>query len=144
VLFLGASSPTAPQNNLIGGLVGLAAAALLGWLLFSGGKKVPLKPFFLVTNTLLVLLGAGLASRALGEFGEAGWVPGLVSPVWNLNPGPLADGSVAWWHEDGAVGGLFKSLFGYVGAPNLVQVLGYALYLGAALALMNRNKPKPR
>jgi len=141
VLFLGASF-TSPQNSLLGGVLGLAAAVALGAALFFGSRKIPLKPFFLVTNTLLILMGAGLAARALGEFGEAGWVPGLITPVWNLNPAPLADGSMAWWHEDGAIGGLFKSLFGYVEAPSLVQVLGYATYLGAVLVVM-KLKAKP-
>jgi len=142
VLFLGASNLSSPQNNLFGGLLGLGAAALLGWLFFRGSLKVPLKTFFAVTNVLLVFLGAGPVARALGEFGEAGLVSGLLTPLWSLNPAPLADGSLSIWHENGAVGGIAKAIFGYVGDPSLSQVLGYVVFLVAAFGMLKMKRKK--
>ncbi len=35
---------------------------------------------------LLLLFAAGLVAHGLHELVEAGWLPALVDPVWDLNP----------------------------------------------------------
>ena len=70
-LFLTASTlSSGALYTLIGALFGLAVAALLGYLLFASARRLSLKRFFLVTNTLLVLFAAGLVAHAVHEFTE--------------------------------------------------------------------------
>jgi high-affinity iron transporter len=120
VIFLGSAA------SLWGALAGLGAAALLGFLLFRGALRVRLAVFFTVTNVLLLLFAAGLVAHGLHELVETGWLPALVDPVWDLNP-LLPERSIP--------GSLLRGLFGYNGDPSLLEMLGYAAYAAAAVAL---------
>jgi high-affinity iron transporter len=120
VIFLGtAASPW-------GAAAGLGAAALFGFLLFRGALRVRLGVFFTVTNGLLLLFAAGLVAHGLHELVEAGWLPALVEPVWDLNP-LLPERSVT--------GSLLRGLFGYNSDPTLLEMLGYAAYAALAVVL---------
>jgi high-affinity iron transporter len=143
VLFLSGILRDAGVAGLAGALGGLVLAAATGWLLFIGGKKLPIRGFFTATNLLLVLFAAGMVSLALGEFHEAGLVPPLVEHVWDLNP-PVADGAYPWWHDHGAVGDFLRGLFGYTADPSLVQILAWLAYLvlaGGFVLAARRRKP---
>jgi high-affinity iron transporter len=133
VVFLGAARIASPERNLLGAVTGILAAVVLGFLLFRGALRIRLSRFFAVMNAILILFGAGLVARGIHELQEAGALPVLIEQVWDLNP-PYAGGpaSPPVMHEDGAVGGVLKGLFGYNGNPSLVELLGYLLYLGAA------------
>ncbi len=140
VLFLSSAAFDNPWNNLLGGLLGIIAAIVLGRLLFSGSLKFKMGTFFLVTNLLLILFGAGLISRGIGEFMEAGLIPGIISPLWDLAPNLMADGSPVFWHDEGFLGVLLKSLLGYTHAPSLAQVLGYLSFLVLSLGVLFSRK----
>ena len=83
-------------------------------------------------NVVLILFAAGLVAHGIHELQEAGVIPALVEEVWNLNPAHTGGGAYPVLHEDGAVGGVLKGLFGYNGNPSLVELVGYGLYLAAA------------
>jgi high-affinity iron transporter len=126
----------------------VAAAALLGILLFRGALRIRIGHFFTVMNVILVLFAAGLVAHGIHELQEAGVLPALVEQLWNLNPSYAEGaGTVPPLHEDGAVGGILKGLFGYNGNPSLIELLAYALYLGAAVFLWlrfaRRASPQP-
>lgn len=78
VLFLTALSATIganPLNNIIGGTMGLALAALFGALLARGALRVNLKRFFSVTSFVLLILVAKLVANGIHEFLERGLLP---------------------------------------------------------------------
>jgi high-affinity iron transporter len=137
VLFLAAagSSSASPGAALAGGLAGLAAAVILGALLLRASRRVGMRSFFAVTNVLLVLFAAGLVARGIHELSEAGIVPPIIDRLWDLNPAVRPDGSFPALHEKGSVGGIFRGLFGYSGAPSLVEAMGWAGSLAAAAGL---------
>jgi high-affinity iron transporter len=126
-LFLTAAAMTSSaQQVLIGGLAGLAAAAVLGWLLFATAVRLNVRRFFQVTSVLLILFAAGLVAHGIHEFNEAGLIPGVIEHVWDINH--ILD-------ENSAVGVTLKALFGYNGNPSLTEILGYigyyvAIFLG--------------
>jgi len=120
VLFLGSASfTTTGVDILIGGLLGLLAAALIGIAIIKYSVRLNLKTFFQVTGILLILFAAGLVSRGLFEFEEAGIVPPIVENVWNTN-----------WivNDQSTLGNLLTSLLGYNGTPSLTEILGYCVY----------------
>lgn len=127
-LFLTAAAFTATAGEtLVGGLIGLVAAAAAGWLIFSTTARLNVAAFFRVTSVLLILFAAGLVAHGVHEFNEAGWIPSVIEHVWNINP-VLDEGS--------DVGQLLKALLGYNGNPSLTEVLAYIGYWGAvSLAL---------
>lgn len=120
-LFMFAAARTAtPMTATAGGLLGLLAACVLGYLLYRGTYRLNLRAFFNVTSILLLLFAAGLLAHGIHEFHEAGLIPPVIEHVWDTN---------AIIHEASPVGSLLKAVFGYNGNPSLVEVVGYAAYL---------------
>jgi len=131
-LFLGATvMSTSPGETLIGGLLGLVVAVVLGWLVFTASVRLDLGGFFRVTSALLLLVAAGLVAHGVHELQEAAVLPVVVEHLWNLNP-VLSETSTA--------GTMLKSLFGYNGNPSLLEVVSYAVYgLTVGLLLIARS-----
>lgn len=120
-LFMFAATRAAsPLAATVGGLLGLAAAIFLGYLVYRGTYRLNLRAFFHVTSVLLLLFAAGLLAHGIREFHEVGVVPPVVEPIWDTNP---------ILHERSTIGGFLKALFGYNGNPSAVEVLAYAGYL---------------
>ena len=120
-LFLLAARLTASGNNTtLGALLGLALAAVIGWIIFSLSNRLSLQCFFQMTNILLILFAAGLVGLAVRELNEAGWIPELIDHVWDFSP---------VLSEESTLGGILKALFGYQSSPSLAAVIGYLLYL---------------
>jgi high-affinity iron transporter len=107
-------------STALGAALGIGAAALTGVLLYQGVLRLNLGAFFRVTNVLLLFFAAGMVGLGAHELIEAGLLPALVDPIWNINP-ILSDKSVP--------GELLKSLFGYNGSPALTEALAYVAYL---------------
>jgi high-affinity iron transporter len=106
-------------DTLIGALIGLTVAVLLGWAVYSGSRRLNLRRFFDATSVLLLMFAAGLLARAVHEFQEAALLPLVVEQVWNTQR-LLSDQST--------FGAVLRSLFGYNDAPSLLEVLSYAGY----------------
>ena len=120
-LYLTASSLTSSGVQiLIGTTIGLITACLLGYLLYNTTLHLNLQRFFQVTSVILILFAAGLVARSVVEFNEAGIIPTIISPIWNLNP-LLDDHSMA--------GVILSTLFGYHGSPSLTEALSYSVYI---------------
>jgi high-affinity iron transporter len=130
-LFLTATTFIDYQGQiLLGALVGLSAAILLGWLLFSATVRLDLRRFFQVTGILLILFAAGLVAHGVHEFNEAGWIPSVIEHLYNINP-VLDENSVA--------GVILKTVFGYNGNPSLTEVIAYLLYFVLVLLGLKRQ-----
>jgi high-affinity iron transporter len=112
-------------GGVAGGVLGVAAAAALGWAIFRGGRRLSLRHFFAVTSIVLLLVAAGLFSTGIGRLQGLGILPGA-DPLWDTS-GVLSDG--------GLVGGFLGGLVGYRARPSLLEVVAYAGYLLAAGAL---------
>lgn len=119
-LFLTASAlATNLHETVLGAVLGLGGAAVLGWALFATTVRLNLKRFFLITGILLILFAAGLVASGMHEFIEIGWVPAIIEHVWNLNL--ILD-------ENSIFGQILKTLFGYNANPSLTEVLTYLAY----------------
>lgn len=119
-------------STLLGGLAGLAAAAAIGWGLYTATLRLNLRRFFSVTGALLVLFAAGLVGHGTHEFVEAGLLPALAAPIWDT--GRLLA-------EDSPVGSLLRALFGYNADPSLSETIAYIAYLAAVAAVSLRQAP---
>jgi len=135
-LFLSASTfATNAQQTILGAILGLGTAILLGWSLFATTIRLDLRRFFQVTGFLLILFAAGLVAHGIHEFNEAGWIPPIIEHVWDVN---------AVLDENSIAGQILKALFGYNGNPSLSEVLGYVLYFAAIFfGLRMVRQPKP-
>ena len=129
-VFLTAIQMTASGfQTILGAVLGLSAAFIIGWVTFTSSKSLSLRSFFSLTNILLVLFAAGLLAHGVHEFNEAGIIPGLIEPVWNINA--IVD-------DHGVFGQFLAALFGYNGNPSLTEVFAYILYIGAAFLFLKK------
>jgi high-affinity iron transporter len=110
-----ASGSTA-GSLVLGGALGLLAGVAIGFLMYFGLLKIPMKHFFTATNGLLVLLAAGLASDAAAKLVQADALPALVDSLWDSS----------WLlSEDNLLGKTLHVLIGYTAQPSGIQMVFY-------------------
>ena len=119
---------------LLGAVLGIALAVGFGIMLYQGVLHLNLKAFFQVTNVLLLFFAAGMVALGIHELVEAGLIPALMDPIYNINA-VLSDKST--------LGQVFKSLLGYNGNPALSETLAYVGYLAlVGWFILGRSRPK--
>lgn len=121
VIFLNAIS-YASGVNLLGGVLGILVAMVVGYLFFVSATKINLKKLFTFSSVLLILFAAGLVAHGVHEFEEAGVLNPIIYPVYNINH--IVD-------DKGVFGSFLTGLFGYNGNPSLLEMIAYIVYLGA-------------
>ena len=122
---------------VLGGVLGLVVAAVLGYVIYRGGNRLNLKHFFRITGVLLVLFAAGLVGKAFHEFREAlglesGW---LIDPVWTIESGAWAEGT---FYD------FMKGFFGWHKETELVRLLAYLTYLVPVMYLFVKDPSSRR
>ncbi|HAZ08046.1 MAG TPA: iron permease [Elusimicrobia bacterium] len=120
----------------IGGALGLLIGVAVGFALYFGLLKIPMKHFFSATNGLLVLLAAGLASSAAGKLVQADALPTLVDTLWDSS----------WLlTDDSLLGHTLHILVGYTAQPSGIQMAFYAATVVTLLVGMRVfGLPSPR
>lgn len=119
VIFLNTVLIAMNGGGIVGALLGILIALVLGYALYKGALKMNIKKFFTITSGLLILFAAGLVAHGVHELQEAGIIPVIVEHLWDMNH---------FIYEDGAFGQLLKGLFGYNGNPSFLEVVAYACY----------------
>jgi high-affinity iron transporter len=130
VLFLygvALSGNSSPATMVLGGFLGLAGGVAVGYLLFAGLLRIPLKWFFAATSLLVLLLAAGMASQAARFLIQADVLPSLASPLWDLS---------SFIADESAVGALLHGLVGYDARPAGMQVAFFVTALAAIVVGM--------
>ncbi len=64
--------------------VGVACLAAIAVALFRYGVRIPMRPFFALTGTLLYVLAFKFAGAGVRELQEAGWIPATPAPIPDL------------------------------------------------------------
>ncbi|MGC2048553.1 MAG: FTR1 family protein [Gallionella sp.] len=139
VLFLygiAASGDSSQSSMMLGGMVGMLAGIALGYTIYAGLLRVPMRWFFTATGLLVLLLAAGMASQAANFLIQADLLPSLAAPLWDTS---------AVLPENGLPGLLLHSLIGYDARPAGMQIVFYLTALVAIGAGMKwaklSNKP---
>ena len=116
-----------------GSLLGLAAGVGVGVVLFAGLSQIPLKRLFQVSGWLILFIAAGMLARGAQFLVQGGFLPPLVSPLWNSSN--LISGN-------SLLGRSLAALLGYTPAPSLTQFLVYLVSLtliGGFMLFKNRG-----
>jgi high-affinity iron transporter len=129
-----AAKATAVQSGgageqLLGAVVGLATAAVIGVLLYRGAVVLNIRSFFRVTGALILVVAAGLFAFGVHELQEAGWLPLLTANAFDISSS-LPD-------ESGA-GAILRALIGYQSDPTLLEVFAWTAYLVVTAVLYFR------
>ena len=129
VLFLfGLTAGGAGKLDIVAGVpLGLAGGVALGFALYFGLLRIPVRHFFRATNWMLVLLAAGLSASAAAYLIQANWLPALGNQLWNTS----------WLlRNDSLVGQALHVLVGYEARPAGMQLLFWAVTFAALLIAM--------
>lgn len=123
VLFVGGAltgGTTSPAQALAGCAAGLATGIACGALIYAGLSRVPVRRLFGLTNVLVMILAAAIASQFARVLGQAGLVDRFSTPVWD---------SSRWLADDSALGVVLHAIAGYDAQPSGLQVLFYVATL---------------
>jgi high-affinity iron transporter len=140
VLFLygiAASDGGASLSMLAGGLTGIAAGIAVGYAVYAGLLRIPLRWFFTATGILVLFLAAGMASQAARFLIQADVLPSLATPLWDTSA-VLPQTSIA--------GTLLRSLVGYEDRPAGMQIVFFVMVfivIGAGMKWLNAAPAQP-
>lgn len=104
----------------LGSLSGLALGVAVGYTLYAGLLRIPMRWFFGATGLLVLLLAAGMASQSARFLIQADVLPSLAAPIWDTSE---------WISETSVMGLLLRGLVGYDARPAGMQLIFYGVVL---------------
>ena len=117
----------------VGAVLGIVAAALLGYALYRGGTRINLQRFFTLTSVVLVVVAAGLLMTAAHTAHEAGWLDlgqaRALDLQWLVRPG------TPW-------SAVVTGVLGIQPRPTVVEVAVWTVYLAVMLTVVLRPGPR--
>jgi high-affinity iron transporter len=133
-LFAQAAGGSGWVDVAAGMALGIAGGCATGVALYFGLLRIPIRHFFTVTNWLMLLLAAGMASQAARFLVQADFLPSLGPRLWDSSA-VLSDRSI--------LGQALHALVGYDARPAGIQVLFYVV-TGTLIAIGMRVWGKPK
>ena len=106
-------------STVVGAVIGLAAAVLIGWLFYTGSRRINLRTFFTWTGVALVFIAAGLLSHAVHEFIEVAEFAGIA-----LIGTQAAYDISAVLPDNAGIGQFLRAIFGYADSPEVLTLAG--------------------
>jgi high-affinity iron transporter len=131
-IFFYATTQAAGQGTsqpLIGWVLGLLAAVVLGVLVYKGAVRINLGVFFRWTGIVLIIVAAGILSYGIHDLQEAAFLPGLGTLAFDvshvIDPGT--------WYAT-----LLKGIVNFTPATTVIQAVAWVVYVGIVLTLFLR------
>lgn len=122
-------------STLVGAIIGLAIAVVIGWGLYRGARVINLRSFFMWTGVALIFIAAGLLSHGIHEFIEAGWISVGTSTAFDISgilPHDPEAGAL------GVIGSILRAMVGYTSTPEWITFLAWLTYIVIVLTLYTR------
>ena len=137
------SIESSTMQTTAGVVTGLALAIVLGVLIYQGAVRINFRIFFATTGYFLVIVAAGIVAYGVGDFQEAGVLPGIMSHAWDLSAHlPDSTSPLYWLYV------LLQAMFQLNLQPTVLQVVGWCLYIVPVLVLLTLQirgpRPSPR
>ena len=133
------SIETSTMQTTAGVVTGLALAIGLGVLIYQGAVRINFRIFFATTGYFLVVVAAGIVAYGVGDFQEAGVLPGIMSHAWDLSAHLPDSASPLYWLYV-----LLQAMFQLNLQPTVLQVVGWCLYIMPVLVLLTLQIRGPR
>ena len=125
-LWAGIRSSGTTAAPVIGAILGLATAVLLGVLVYRGAIRLNMARLFMWTGAALIVVAGGVLRYAVHEFQELGWLPGEDSIAYDVS-GVIAPDSV--------VGTLIRGTVNLTPTMNWLEVIVWVLYVVPTLVI---------
>lgn len=121
---------------LIGALLGLATAVLIGIGLYRGVVSLDLGRLLRWSGALLVVIAAGVLAYAVHEFTEVGWIPGEDAVAFDVS------GVIA---PDSWLAALLRGFFNFRPVTTWPEFAAWVLYLVPVMWIfIRRSRPTQR
>ena len=121
---------------MLGATVGIAAAIVLGWLIYRGIVRIDLGKFFAYTGLFLIVVAGGVLAYGVHDLQEAGILPGLNSLAFDVTRSVPPD---SWY------GTLLKGTVNFSPATTWFQAAVWVAYVVPVttvfIAILRRQKP---
>ncbi|MFT4233788.1 MAG: FTR1 family protein [Microbacterium sp.] len=137
---------------LIGTVLGIVAAVVIGWLLQRGMVHIDLRVFFTWTGALLIMVAAGVLAYAIHDLQEANVLPGPWSASATIDQvtGTVGTGAAGFpfgWafdatnvvHPAGWLASLLQATIGFMPQMTWLQVIAWAIYLAIVIPIFSRK-----
>ncbi|WP_378146989.1 iron uptake transporter permease EfeU [Cnuibacter sp. UC19_7] len=139
-LFIWAAAQATGQTllPLVGALLGIIIAVVLGWLIYRGMVRINLSRFFAWSGVFLILVAAGVLSYGVHDLQEAGILPGLGALAFDVSAAIPPD---SWY------GTLLKGVFNFSPATTWLEAIAWTVYFVptmTAFLVLAFRKPAPR
>jgi high-affinity iron transporter len=128
-IFFYATTEAAGQGQIqpmLGWVIGLGGAVLLGIAIYKGAVRINLGKFFRYTGILLVVVAAGILAYGIHDLQEAGFLPGLNNLAFDVSAAIPPD---SWY------GTLLKGIFNFSPATTVLEAAAWLLYVIPTMTL---------
>jgi high-affinity iron transporter len=116
-------------SAVIGAVLGLATAVVLGWLIYRGALRLNLAVFFTWTGAALIVVAAGVLAYGVHDLQEAGILPGLDNLAFDVTS-VIVPGTI--------VATLLKGILNISPAMTVLEVAAWFAYLVPTMILYFR------
>jgi high-affinity iron transporter len=131
-IFFYATAQAAGEGTIqpiIGWIVGIGSAVVLGYLMYKGAVRINLAKFFRYTGVVLVVVAAGILAYGVHDLQEAGILPGLNTLAFDVS---AAIPPTSWY------GTVLKGVFNFTPATTVLQAVAWTAYVAVVLPLFLR------
>lgn len=137
-LFLVAAATDSDGGEVVlGAVIGLSIAIVLGLIVYVGGRRLPMRAFFQVTGVIVIVFAAGLLARTVLFLQAAGDLGTMDNAVYDLT-------GAHWLTQGSEVGKFLAAMLGWDPRPSIEQVLAWTIYIVPVTYLFLRRGRLPR
>ncbi len=126
------------STPLVGALLGIGTAVVIGYLIYRGAVQINLTRFFTWTGAVLVLVAGGVLSYGVHDLQEIDVLPGLGNTAFDISDSLNAS---SWY------GSLLAGMFNFTPAPTVLEVVAWVAYVVPVMTLfllyIKRRGSKP-
>jgi high-affinity iron transporter len=106
------------SGTVAGATAGVVGGVVVGWLIFAGLTRVPLRRMFTVINSLILLMAASIASQLARALSQAGVINAWGQSLWDTSN---------WLRVESPLGMVAHALAGYDARPTGLQLAFYVM-----------------
>ncbi len=142
-LFIWAATQAAARDTgatwqpLLGALLGILVAVVLGYLIYRGALRINLSKFFTWTGAFLIVVAAGVLAYGVHDLQEAGVLPGLHTIAFDVSHIITLDS---------VLGTVLKGVFNFSPVTTVLEAtvwVAYVVVVGGLFIQRNRAAHRP-
>lgn len=133
-LWANAQATGSSAQPLLGAVLGLATAVVLGYLIYRRAVAIDLAKFFTWTGAGLIIVAAGVLAYGFHDLQEAGIITFGTSSAWDIT---------SWYSATSWYGSVLKGIFNFSPNPTVLEVFVWWAYAVPTMTLFFRGLRLP-